>query len=153
MSSLAVGVGVGVSDCTSPESVAGTFTITASADVHGSISPAGSVVVAAGFGQQFDMTPDAGCMRAPFYVDGHSLPPGATYVFGNVTANHTIHATFANPIDHLIQVELNLPLHGSVTPPGPNVYVDDGQSGCVAGKNTKDGVAYACVGSAFTLSL
>ena len=34
-----------------------------------------------------------------------------------------------------------------------NVYVDDGQSGCVAGKNTKDGVAYPCVGSAFTLSL
>jgi hypothetical protein len=34
-----------------------------------------------------------------------------------------------------------------------NVYVDDDQSGCVAGKSTKDGVAYPCVGSAFTLGL
>ena len=34
-----------------------------------------------------------------------------------------------------------------------NVYVDDDQSGCVSGKNTRDGVAYACVGTAHTLSL
>lgn len=34
-----------------------------------------------------------------------------------------------------------------------NVYVDDGNSGCVAGKSTKDGVVYPCVGSAFTLTL
>jgi hypothetical protein len=34
-----------------------------------------------------------------------------------------------------------------------NVYVDDGSSGCVAGKNTKDGVAYPCVGSLFTMEL
>ena len=33
------------------------------------------------------------------------------------------------------------------------VYVDDGQSGCVAGKNTKDGVAYPCVGSSYTFTL
>lgn len=34
-----------------------------------------------------------------------------------------------------------------------NVYVDDGNSGCVAGKSTKDGVQYPCVGSLFTLTL
>jgi hypothetical protein len=34
-----------------------------------------------------------------------------------------------------------------------NVYVDDGNSGCVAGTNTKSGVAYPCVGSLFTLTL
>lgn len=34
-----------------------------------------------------------------------------------------------------------------------NVYVDDDKSSCTGDKNTKDGVAYACVGSAFTLSL
>lgn len=33
------------------------------------------------------------------------------------------------------------------------VYVDDGQSGCVAGTNTKDGIAYPCVGSAYTFPL
>jgi hypothetical protein len=34
-----------------------------------------------------------------------------------------------------------------------NAYVDDGRSGCVANKSTKDGVVYPCVGSAFTLQL
>jgi hypothetical protein len=34
-----------------------------------------------------------------------------------------------------------------------NVYVDDGSSGCVAGKSLKDGVEYPCVGSAYTLAL
>jgi hypothetical protein len=34
-----------------------------------------------------------------------------------------------------------------------NVYVDDGKDGCVDGKNTKDGVAYPCVGSRFELAL
>jgi len=34
-----------------------------------------------------------------------------------------------------------------------NVYVDDDDSGCVGGKNTKDGASYPCVGSAFTLTL
>jgi hypothetical protein len=30
-----------------------------------------------------------------------------------------------------------------------DVYVDDGNSGCVAGKNTKDGIMYPCVGSLY----
>jgi hypothetical protein len=34
-----------------------------------------------------------------------------------------------------------------------NVYVDDGSSGCVAGKSLRDGVEYPCVGSAYTLAL
>lgn len=34
-----------------------------------------------------------------------------------------------------------------------NVYVDDGSDGCVAGKNTKNGVAYPCAGSSYTLVL
>ncbi|MBX3231889.1 MAG: hypothetical protein KIT84_11985 [Labilithrix sp.] len=34
-----------------------------------------------------------------------------------------------------------------------DVYVDDDRSGCVDGKNTKNGVAYPCAGSAFTLKL
>lgn len=34
-----------------------------------------------------------------------------------------------------------------------DVYVDDNNDGCTGGNNTKDGKAYKCVGSAFTLSL
>ena len=34
-----------------------------------------------------------------------------------------------------------------------NVYVDDDNSGCVAGRNTKNGVAYPCAGSLFLIRL
>lgn len=34
-----------------------------------------------------------------------------------------------------------------------NVYVDDDESSCVNGVNTKGGIAYPCAGSAFTLAL
>lgn len=34
-----------------------------------------------------------------------------------------------------------------------NVYVDDDNSSCTNGKNTKNGVAYPCAGSSFTLAL
>jgi hypothetical protein len=34
-----------------------------------------------------------------------------------------------------------------------DVYVDDGNSGCVAGKNTKNGVAYPCVGTLYDVPL
>jgi hypothetical protein len=34
-----------------------------------------------------------------------------------------------------------------------NVYVDDDESSCVGGKNTREGVAYPCAGTAHTLTL
>jgi hypothetical protein len=70
------------------------FTITASAGANGSISPAGAVAVNQGANQTFTMTPAAGYVMNAVTVDGVSQGAITSYTFSNVTANHTIAATF-----------------------------------------------------------
>ena len=73
----------------------GTFTITATAGTGGKISPAGAVKVKSGENQTFTFTPDAGKTLDTLNVDGTAVtPPGTTYTFKKVTANHTIAVTF-----------------------------------------------------------
>jgi hypothetical protein len=71
-----------------------TFTITTSAGTGGSISPSGSVSVPYGGSQTFTITPNTGYLIAAVLVDGSSVGPAATYTFTNVTAAHTIDASF-----------------------------------------------------------
>jgi uncharacterized repeat protein (TIGR02543 family) len=71
------------------------FTITASAGTHGSISPSGAVSVNNGASQAFTITPDATYHVAGVLVDGSSVGAVASYTFNNVTASHTIAASFA----------------------------------------------------------
>ncbi len=70
------------------------YTITASAGSNGSISPSGSVVVNSGASQTFTITPDNGYEVDAVTVDGTSQGPVTSYAFSNVSANHTISATF-----------------------------------------------------------
>ena len=72
-----------------------TYTITASAGANGSISPSGSVKVNSGAGQTFTITPSANYAVSAVTVDGSNKGAVTTYPFTNVTANHTISATFA----------------------------------------------------------
>ncbi len=71
------------------------YTITASAGSNGSISPSGSVAVNSGGSQTFAITPATGYQVSSVVVDGTSVGAVSTYTFSNVTANHTIAATFA----------------------------------------------------------
>jgi hypothetical protein len=71
-----------------------TFTITSSAGAGGSVTPAGAVMVASGANQAFSITPDAGHAIAGVTVDGASVGAVGSYQFTNVTANHTLTATF-----------------------------------------------------------
>ena len=71
-----------------------TYTIEATADAHGTITPSGTVVVNFGGSVTFTITPDAGYIVADVLVDGTSAGAVTSYAFQNVTANHTIHATF-----------------------------------------------------------
>ena len=71
------------------------FTVTASAGANGSISPVGAVSVNSGASQSFTMTPNAGYQVAAVTVDGASAGAVGTYTFSNVTANHTIAASFS----------------------------------------------------------
>jgi len=70
--------------------------ITASAGSGGSISPSGTVSVNYGDSKTFTITPDKGYKISDVKVDGKSVGAVSTYTFQNVTANHTIEATFEN---------------------------------------------------------
>ena len=72
-----------------------TYTITATAGAGGSISPAGAVSVNYGANATFAITPNSGYHIADVLVDGASVGAVGTYTFTNVTANHTIAASFA----------------------------------------------------------
>jgi PKD repeat protein len=72
-----------------------TFTIAASAGSGGTISPSGSVVVSYGTNQSFTITSNTGYSISTVTVDGISQGPITSYTFTNVTAIHTISATFA----------------------------------------------------------
>src|SRR4030095_9723697 len=72
-----------------------TYTIAASAGANGSISPSGAVVVSHGGSQSFTITPNTGYHVADVLVDGASVGAVTAYTFSNVTAAHTIAASFA----------------------------------------------------------
>jgi len=72
-----------------------TYTITASAGIGGSISPSGSVNVNYGSNQTFTITPNLGYSITSVLVDNSSVGSVSTYTFTNITANHTIAASFA----------------------------------------------------------
>lgn len=72
-----------------------TYTITATAGANGSITPAGAVTVEHGQNQTFTIAPNTGYHIADVVVNGASVGAVSTYTFDNVTANATIHATFA----------------------------------------------------------
>ena len=71
-----------------------TYTITASAGSNGSISPSGDIVINYGDNQIFTITPDTGYHILDVTADGSSQSVITTYTFNNITANHTISATF-----------------------------------------------------------
>ncbi|TMQ71520.1 MAG: hypothetical protein E6K81_09890, partial [Candidatus Eisenbacteria bacterium] len=70
------------------------WTLTASAGSNGTISPSGAVVVDHGTNQTFTITPDLHYHVADVLVDGASVGAVTTYAFSNVTANHTVAASF-----------------------------------------------------------
>ena len=71
------------------------FIITAIAGQNGSIAPSGSIAVAIGASQTYTITPGTGYQISDILVDGVSVGAVSSYTFNNVTAPHTISATFA----------------------------------------------------------
>ena len=88
------------SNVTANHSIAASFavdsyTISASAGTGGSISPTGTSSIAAGGSKTFTITPASGYKIAGLKVDGVAVAPSSSYSFSNVTANHSIAASFA----------------------------------------------------------
>lgn len=89
------------------------FTITGSAGAHGSLSISGATSVAAGSNLTVAITPEVGYHIASVTVDGVAKALG-DYTFTNVSANHTISATFA--ID-TFAITASAGSHGTITGP------------------------------------
>lgn len=92
-----------------------TYTITATANSNGSISPSGEVVVAHGTNREFTITPNQGYHIKDVTVDGQSVGTVSTYTFENVTASHAIEADFEINI-YIISASAGE--HGTITPTG-----------------------------------
>ncbi len=88
-------VSAGLTSAVSNNFTMTTYTITASAGANGSINPSGAVAVNSGATQAFTITPNSGFHIADVLVDGGTVGAVPTYTFTNVTANHTIAASFA----------------------------------------------------------
>lgn len=73
-----------------------TYTITASAGTGGSIAPSGTTSVQQGGSKSYAISAAAGYTLAGVTVDGASVGVLSSYTFTNVTANHSISASFAN---------------------------------------------------------
>ncbi|MCF7675771.1 MAG: Ig-like domain-containing protein, partial [Akkermansiaceae bacterium] len=72
--------------------------ITATAGANGTVSPAGVTVVNYNGSQSYAITPASGYVVGDVLVDGSSVGLKTSHVFSNITANHTIAASFvANP--------------------------------------------------------
>ena len=83
------------SQCHTINIAVSTYSITASAGTHGTISPSGNVTVNEGANQSFSVTPDQGYYVSNVLVDNASVGATSLYTFNNVSQDHTITASFA----------------------------------------------------------
>ena len=97
-----------------------TYTITPCAGANGAISPATVQTVNYGGSRTFTITPDTGYHVADVLVNGASVGAVTSYDFTNVTANHTISATFA------INTYTITPSAGANGSISPSRYTDGG---------------------------
>lgn len=72
-----------------------TFTISAIAGANGMITPSGDSIINFGNNQTYNITPNNGFQVTDVLVDGISVGVVNSYIFNNVTANHTIFASFS----------------------------------------------------------
>ena len=101
-----------------------TYTIMASAENGGTITPEGNTTVNCGENQGYTIAANNGYRILDVVVDGQSVGAVESYSFDNVTANHSISATFIA----VLNIDINADAEGgSVTPTGTQT-LDEGES-------------------------
>ncbi|MGC4042129.1 MAG: T9SS type A sorting domain-containing protein [Flavobacterium sp.] len=89
------------------------YSISAAAGTGGTITPAGTTLVAVGGNQSYTITANCGYAVADVLVDGVSQGAITTYTFNNVTASHLITARFNSQAP-------------TITASGPTTYCEGG---------------------------
>jgi hypothetical protein len=97
-------------------------TLTVTQGANGTISP-GTTAVASGSSQTFSITPNSGYQITSVTVDGTSVGTATSYTFSDVTANHTITASFSAVTQYTITATSGS--YGSISPSG-SVLVNGG---------------------------
>ena len=100
------------------------YTIAATAGNGGSITPAGNTSVTCGGNQTYTIAANNGYRIVDVTVDGQSQGAIESYTFSNVTADHTITATFIAVLNINIDADAE---GGSVSPTGTQT-LDAGES-------------------------
>lgn len=97
-----------------------THTITSSAGSGGTITPLGATSVADAGSQTYTITPDNGYNISTLVVDSIGISTSTSYTFSNVTADHTISATFVliPPPPGSFSIVATAGANGTVTPSG-----------------------------------
>ena len=126
------------------------YTITAASGANGSISPSGTTTVADGASQTYTITPATGYHVAGVSVDGASAGSVTAYTFNNVSASHTISASF-EILTHTITATAGP--NGSISPAGELTVQDNGdqafsitpEADCTIADVLVDGVSVGAV--------
>jgi len=92
------------------------YTITPTAGPNGTVSPATQQTVDYGASKTFSISPATGYQIADVLVDGLSVGAVASYTFTNVTATHTLSATFVVKPAGTFTVTPTAGLHGTIWP-------------------------------------
>lgn len=103
------------------------YTISASAGAGGSITPSGEVGATHGENKTFTITPNTGYYISSVLVDGINNPAAVTngsYTFHNISADHTISATFAI---YTYTITASAGTGGTISPEG-TVTVNHGEN-------------------------
>jgi len=114
------------SNVTTGHTIAATFAIntnniTATVGAGGTISPLGAIAVPYGSNQVYIITPNSGFQIFDIQVDGVSIGAVANYTFINVTAPHTINATFSAATTFNLVASAGL--NGSINPIGTTTVI------------------------------
>lgn len=104
---------------------ANTYTITATADEGGRISPSGAVQVGKGESIRFTIRADRGKSIRDVRVDGRSVGAVTEYTFTNVRENHTIYASFE---ETRYTITATAGPNGSIYPSGTVSRIREGES-------------------------
>lgn len=119
-----------ISNVTDAQSINATFsqisyTITASAGNGGTISNVGNTTINCGDDITYTITPDEGYMISDIEVDGQSVGSENSYLFTNVTSDHTISATFEIIPAGEVVIVVNADTEGgSVSPTGTQTITE-----------------------------
>lgn len=129
------------------------YNLVASAGANGSISPSGTTQVNSGANQTYIITPATCYQVSDVLVDGASVGAVSSYTFTNVTANHTIAASFAIKGPYAITASAGA--NGSISPSGTTnvtcganqAYTITANSGYAVSDVLVDGVSVGAVTS------